>query len=160
MAVKIMINNQALIQALRGAEKHCQHMGPARQQIGNDLVVAFQKNFDAEGRPEKWKPLKESTMVRKLRRFKGTYTKKGKLSAKGKRIQKGSKILMDSSRLRNSIVYQVLTNGVQIGTNVVYAATHQFGRDAIPARPFLVIQEEDEIRMAQTIEDHTTRELK
>ena len=30
------------------------------------------------------------------------------------------------------------------GTNVIYAATHQFGRGGIPARPFLGVSDEDE----------------
>lgn len=44
--------------------------------------------------------------------------------------------LLDTGRLRASITYRVDASGFVVETNVVYAATHQFGRGAIPARPF------------------------
>ena len=158
--VKIEFRKKKLKQAFQNAEKRCRNMRPAWKSIGEGLVVSFQKNFDAEGRPQKWEPLAESTVQRKLRKFKGTFTQSGRLSAKGKRIKKGNKILTDSSRLRNSITYQEMQNGVKVGTNVIYAATHQFGRDAIPARPFLVILDEDETMMVDEMEEHILEELK
>lgn len=39
----------------------------------------------------------------------------------------GGKTLIDSARLMRSISYQASDTGVEIGTNVVYAAIHQFG---------------------------------
>lgn len=44
--------------------------------------------------------------------------------------------LLDTGRLRNSIQVMPTRTGIRALTNVVYAATHQYGRDAIPARPF------------------------
>lgn len=45
--------------------------------------------------------------------------------------------LLDTGRLRNSILVRTTDGGIRVSTNVVYAATHQYGRDSIPARPFL-----------------------
>ncbi len=56
--------------------------------------------------------------------------------------------LLDTGRLRNSFARGALSpKGFAVGTNVVYAATHQFGRDIkpgkrgkggrIPARPMM-----------------------
>jgi phage gpG-like protein len=39
----------------------------------------------------------------------------------------GGQTLTDSARLRNSFTHNVLANGVEWGTNVEYAASHQFG---------------------------------
>jgi phage gpG-like protein len=61
------------------------------------------------------------------------------------------KILLDRGRLRSSVTsageaVQVDRTNVSIGTNLVYAASHQFGDPGrgIPTRPYLVIQGEDE----------------
>ncbi len=85
--------------------------------------------------------------------------------------RQGGKTLTRSVGLKNSIKAQADGTGAAIGTNLVYAATHQFGdertirakeskylrfqigdrwvsvpsvRVSIPARPFLGISEEDE----------------
>lgn len=46
-------------------------------------------------------------------------------------------ILINTGRLRNSIVAQATETGVRVGTNVVYAAAHNFGYRQIPQRQFL-----------------------
>lgn len=49
------------------------------------------------------------------------------------------KPLVDTGRLRASVTARpvVTRDSFTIGTNVIYAATHQYGRGPIPARPFL-----------------------
>lgn len=56
--------------------------------------------------------------------------------------------LVDTGRLRDSITHQSSDDGVSVGTNVVYAAIHQFGgmtgrkrASQIPARPYLPIRD-------------------
>jgi phage virion morphogenesis protein len=39
----------------------------------------------------------------------------------------GGKTLIESARLMRSITYQAATTGVEVGTNVIYAAIHQLG---------------------------------
>lgn len=41
--------------------------------------------------------------------------------------QQGGKTLVDSARLRNSMTYEAGAGEVTVGTNVIYAAIHQFG---------------------------------
>lgn len=58
--------------------------------------------------------------------------------------------LLDTGRLAGSMTYRADDDQVDIGTNVIYAATHQFGRAdnrmfgrglaPIPARPFLPLR--------------------
>jgi phage virion morphogenesis protein len=45
------------------------------------------------------------------------------------------------------------------GTNLIYAATHQFGRGAIPARPFLGVSDDDERELLDLAEDWLDRLL-
>ncbi len=60
----------------------------------------------------------------------------------------GGKKLQDSGHLAGSITSVATASEASIGTNLVYAAIHQFGgragrgrRSVIPARPFLPIEE-------------------
>lgn len=62
----------------------------------------------------------------------------------------GGQILVDSARLRNSIGYEASPDLILVGSNVEYAAIHQYGGKAgrnlateVPARPFLGITPED-----------------
>lgn len=89
----------------------------------------------------------------------------------------GGKTLAQTARLRNSISVLASHKGFAVGTNVKYAAIHQFGgtiraRTArglifringrfvrkdeveIPARPFLGISEEDSREIRATVEDY------
>lgn len=69
---------------------------------------------------------------------------------KGRRSRGFGRTLVDSGRLRGSITYEATPQRVVVGTNVKYAAIHQFGGMAgrgrkvrIPARPYVGISEED-----------------
>lgn len=54
-------------------------------------------------------------------------------------------LLVEENALLESLQVYASPEGVAVGTNLVYAATHQFGREEanIPARPFLGLSEED-----------------
>lgn len=49
----------------------------------------------------------------------------------------GGHTLIKSGRLRQSFTWRADAKGAQVGTNVVYAPTHQFGRDGIAQRRML-----------------------
>lgn len=96
--------------------------------------------------------------------------------------EEGGQTLVRTTDLKNSIQSKVLPEGFAVGTNVKYAATHQFGvkdrvikpvnkkvlrfpvngtfRSAkevhvdIPARPFLSFSEQDYFDMQETIESY------
>lgn len=54
----------------------------------------------------------------------------GKRWKPSKRVEEhGGQTLRLTGRLRNSIMFQLMPGGVEWGTNVVYAAAHQFGID-------------------------------
>lgn len=94
----------------------------------------------------------------------------------------GGKTLIDTAQLRNSIHTQSDASGFAVGTNVKYAATHQFGEPGrtirakkakalrfqvqpgkwvskkkvkvvIPARPYLGFSDDDMHEIKETVED-------
>jgi phage gpG-like protein len=82
------------------------------QQLGNAQLQSVYKTFEEEGSPAgSWVPLAPSTIKRNPRVY-----------------GPGHKLLILSGRLRNSIrVYDTAPNEVALGTNLVYAAVHQYG---------------------------------
>ena len=83
----------------------------------------IKERFDKEQAPDgtKWKPLSPARIKQRLKRHKSG----------------NMKILQDTGELRRSVQYEAGQTYVRIGSNLIYARTHQFGRGNIPARPFL-----------------------
>jgi phage gpG-like protein len=195
------------------------------------MVGSIKKNFDAQGRPERWAALAVNTLLRRYlrtaaakklaekdkgkarfagsnalyKRDRGLVARSGvgalstvagfarsgrtgrilrsrhrglnKFAGAGLAFRTAAvravlegKILLDRGFLRSSITGEgggrgkapagfsrgralVEARRVVIGTNVVYAATHQFGdaRRGIPARPFLVVQDEDVLELRDLV---------
>jgi phage virion morphogenesis protein len=148
-----------VLKKLREMRARLGNMSPAWASAGEVLIRSVRVNFDASGRPTAWPPLKAST----LSSWVGTYTKvrkkHGGLTAKGKRLVAGRKILIRSGALLNSITKDVGRDHVEVGSNLLYAATHQYGRTSgrgapIPARPYLAVQPEDEPHIAHALEQY------
>lgn len=127
--------------------------------------------------------LLESTIAR-FRTGKGPDERRWVASARAS--QDGGKTLVSTARLKNSIRTKADETGFAVGTNVIYASTHQLGaknrtiqakraaalqfqagghwvtkkkvRITIPARPFLGISEEDQAEIKRTLEDALAEE--
>ena len=96
------------LQALLGElGRRMQSTRPAMQIVGEILRTSVVRNFEVGGRPEKWKPLSKAYARRR---------KKG-----------AGSILRLTGRLMNSITARAEDDRAVVGTNVVYAAIHQFG---------------------------------
>lgn len=131
--------------------------------------------------------LAEALRTSTRERFKEQKNPEGKPWAKSIRaINEGGTTLTDSSRLKNSIKSTVASSGFAVGTNTIYARTHQFGDEKrvikaktskglrfkvdgewkkvdqvtvdIPERPFLGISEEDMREIKGTLEDIISEE--
>jgi len=76
---------------------------PVLEEMGLVLLRSVARNFKEGGRPERWKPSKRAL------------------------AEPRGKTLIDTGRLRNSITMKVEGDAVKVGTNVEYAAIHQFG---------------------------------
>ena len=104
-------------------------------EVGNAAKNESTRSFNASGQRsfgEAWKALAPATLKKK----------------------KGSLKLVESGHLKRSLRSNISTSEkrVSVGSNLEYAAIHQFGGKAgrghkvsIPARPFLPINEKDEI---------------
>lgn len=116
----------------RKAVRRASNMLPVWNKVDRLLRQSIDENFRAGGRP-RWRRRKRPAK---------------------------HPLLVKSGRLRGSIEGRQFITGVDVGTSVVYAATHQFGRGAIDARPFVVAQESDENRIVELIERWITGPLK
>jgi phage virion morphogenesis protein len=88
----------------------------------------------------------------------------------------GGKTLIDSARLVQSITHNAFASGVEVGTNMLYAAVHQFGavirpvvaaalrfkvgkqwvtkqEVRIPARPYLGLDDDDQVEILAIARD-------
>ncbi len=107
------------------------------------VAAAIQRNFEEEGRPERWPPLSPGYALWKAARY------------------PGRKILERTGALRSSIrvgVEPTAPAALVASTDVPYAAAHQFGVPPrnLPPRPFLVLTDEDREEVAQAIADALT----
>lgn len=110
--------------------------------IGEALRTSTRDRFKTEESPEK---------------------KKWKKSIRASK--EGGQTLTSSSRLKNSIRSKETEKGVAVGTNTIYASTHQLGADRtirrgkkrtrinIPERPYLGLSQEDMREIQGTLED-------
>jgi len=142
--IDVDIDDRILRRALRRLEAAGADLTPALKDIGEALLLSTQQRFsdqvDPDGRP--WKPLSDEYRRRK----------------------KHPKILTETTNLRGRIVWQLVLGGVEVGTDVVYAAIHQFGGRAgrelaaeIPARPYLGISAQDRDDIREIILSHILR---
>ena len=111
---------------------------PALLEMGEYLLQSTEQRFvdqrDPDGRP--WEPLNADYRSRK------------------KRNQ--HLIMVLNGYLSGSLRYQAGASSLELGTNSIYAATHQFGDDerGIPARPFLGISKADETEIIEILHDY------
>ncbi|MGQ3072572.1 MAG: phage virion morphogenesis protein [Ferrovibrionaceae bacterium] len=114
--VRLIVDDAEVLAALSRARSGMTDLQPLLSDVGQSLVVSTQERFATGKGPSgvPWMPLHPRTVARKG----------------GKTL-----ILVDTARLRNSITYRASAREVEVGTNVQYAAAHQFGGTIeIPAR--------------------------
>lgn len=107
-SIVITVDDEEVQRALDRLIAAGRDMKPAMEQIGGHLEFTVRRRFelmrDPEGRP--WAPHAKSTV-----RQRGI----------------GAHILTLRGRLRDSISWRATSDSVAVGTNVPYAAAHQFG---------------------------------
>ena len=103
------------------------------------------ERFEKEQSPDgsTWTPLAPATVKKRLKRHKSGHMK----------------ILQDTGELRRSIAYEAGDYYVRIGSNLKYARTHQFGREHIPARPFLGITPAERLHISNMLRSYLQRIL-
>jgi len=101
------------------------------------IVGSINKNFQQQGRPKRWTPLAPGTLAAR---------RKGK--GRG-----GPKILIDKATMKNQVAFKVHSKGVEAGLNAVQARRLHFGypggsgpgHSKTPARPFVMLQQPEDI---------------
>ncbi len=174
MDIRIKVDDGEVTALLKRLSDKASDMTPAMRAIGEIVRTSVVRNFEEGGRyseagswrggGKRWQPLSIATLfagrkgmfVGKSGRF-----RKGKQGAEAR--LKGRMTLVDTARLRNSINARAYPGGVEIGPDAEYAAIHQFGGKAgrgrkvdIPARPFLVVQDEDLVEIKRVLAEYLT----
>lgn len=127
---------QTTMRVLRGLALAARDLRPAMDEIGRTAVDHAQLRLEA-GRAPDGTPWKISLRA----------------------AREGGKTLIDSGHLRASLTHRASRTGVEIGTASIYAATHQFGRGAIPARPFVGLDDADREDIPDIVSRHLRQGL-
>lgn len=142
--VEIKVDTSDAEKLLFGLLKRMDDLSGPMAIIGETVLASIHENFDAGGRPEKWEPLAPSTIAERVR--------KGKWPG---RILVRTGV---SGGLLGSISYKAFPDKVVVSANKKYAAIHHFGGKAgkghsadIPARPFMMVQDEDMEEMQEAL---------
>lgn len=107
MEMRIQIDDARLQEVLARSIERCENKQQALRAVGAIVRESIRTNFREGGRTDKWQP-----------------SKRGSADAiPGRRVG----TLRDTNRLMNSFTIKADQNSVVVGTNVEYAATHQYG---------------------------------
>ena len=173
--IDIKIEDKEVKELLSRIQTKAKNLRPVMSIIGEIVQTSIQRNFEAGGRPKKWKPLSPATIAR--RKEQGRWP---------------GKILAIRGGLFRSITYQAKNDRVEIGANIKYAALHHFGAKKgkfgtvtaqvkshirqlktgktssvsahtrqtkipwgnIPARPFMMVHDEDWKEIKDSLRDY------
>ena len=134
--------DDALVAALNRLIDKPERIEPALREIGEHLIESTQnrtaKQVDPNG--EAWAPLSPKTIKQKA--------KSGQ----------SNKILRGLGSLADTLNYQISQNQLAFGSNMEYAATHQFGRLSanIPQRELIGLSSDDNIEILEILTLHLT----
>lgn len=175
--LKFNIQSDVIINVLDRAEAALENPKPMFQDMGEFLVPANQNRFKISTAPDgtKWLPNSEMTYLNIL--GKQHTNKDGTLNNKGINRVMSKRTLVGDGTLMNSIHYQISGDLLLVGSNLVYAAIHQFGgtikpknkktlswkvgdvsifakQVVIPKREWLGISVSEEAELMNIAEDH------
>lgn len=126
------------VDALEALRRRGGDATPAMEAIGEDLLRSTRERFDAQESPdgEPWAPLSDRYKRRKPKR--------------------ADEILVLNTYLRDTIRYAADADSLEIGTDRIYGATHQYGDEdrGIPQREYLGFSDDDEAMAAETLMDY------
>ncbi|MBF0096242.1 MAG: phage virion morphogenesis protein [Magnetococcales bacterium] len=108
--IEIKIDDQEAATYLQKLRDATFNLLPTMEKLAGAMKEAVERNFAAGGRPE-WHPLSRAYLKQK------------------KAMGFGDKILIRTGKLSSSITESFGRDYAQVGTNLEYAAIHQFGGD-------------------------------
>jgi len=144
---------------------------PVRREIGEYIVDSMKRRFATSTGPDgqRWAPNSQATIEAFVGRYKGSYTKGGRLSKKGAARVMGKKPLIGESRmLSTTLNYRLTTEGLEAGSAHPGAAMLNFGGSKseyphlwgdIPAREFVGLSDDDQAEILDILERHVRNAL-
>lgn len=125
--------------------RNARKLDPAMNSIKNLVQSSVEQNFQDEGRPTAWQMLEEATQRARARINKWP-----------------GPILQVSGQLASSINTRVERNIVIVGSDKPYARAMDQGsrKQNIPARPFLLFQDEDVEEAEDILLEHLLKGVK
>ena len=147
VAVSVKVDDKEVRKMLGGLLKRLGNSTPATKILGAIVRTSIVRNFEKGGRPTKWKALSPEIL----------------------KTKKGTAILREQGMaggLMGSVNYKPFSDKVVISADKVYAAVHHFGigryshiatrrtMPAIPARPYMMVQDEDWVEMKAALGDY------
>lgn len=140
MAVQITVtaDTASVERALTRLRRRIGNLQPVMQIVGETVASSTKLRFNKEQAPD------------------------GKAWKKSQRaIREGGTTLIDTGRLRGSIISVADDDGVDIGTlDVPYGPFHQLGTRRMPARPFLGLSDNDEDDVLRILRLALAREVR
>ena len=107
------------------------------ESIGEQLQIIHRKRYKQQIDPDgnAWTPLNEKYLAKKKKE--GAY----------------KDILQYTSKMLDTLTHQATDYGVKFGSNAIQAASQHYGRDDIPSRKFVGINNDDRAIIAEEIKD-------
>lgn len=117
------------------------NMRPVYEEFGAYMLRSIDRNFEAEGRPNRWKPLAESTIRERIRLGFGR-----------------GPILQRTGTLRRGFSTQAGQTRLKILNGVPYYRFHQQDRNRnrgrLPRRAMVVLLDQDKAQFTKTFRKH------
>lgn len=139
--VRIIVEADGMTKRIRKLATQMENLKIPLQQSGIYMEGSVARRFRSGGGSRPWKPLSPNTIKRHPRRS-------------------GGKPLNDTGRLRASVTGGATKKIVGkrmyfgMGSNIVYAASHNFGYKHIPKREFMYFDDKDEKAIKRIFEDY------
>ena len=163
--LKFNIQSAVVVDVLAQTEAVLESPHAMYADMGEYLTSSVQERFRTSTAPDgsKWAANSETTYLNIL--GKQHNRKDGKINAKGVNRVMSKKPLVLSGTLRDQIHYQISGDLLLVGSNMIYAATQQFGAKKgeygkgapwgdIPAREYLGISIADQAELQNIVADH------
>ena len=123
-----------LAERLSAAGRRAELLDALGEEIENQTKERFASKRAPDG--EAWLPWSEKYAARIGRRY------------------PGASLLVRRRQLEQSITHAVENEDLRVGSNMEYAASHQYGWEDIPERPYLGITEENMGELGMLVEDY------
>jgi phage gpG-like protein len=173
--LQVEIRDEELKKLIKDLERAGKDLTPALKRSGVHMISSFDKNFKQQGRPQRWKPLSPNTIAARRKGSSAILQDKGLLR------------MSMLSRAARGNIYRLTKDSLVMGSNLKIAPYHQYGTQpyiirprtkkllrfktaqgwafarlvhhpGLPARPFALIQPEDETALAEIFADHMVSE--